>query len=317
MKILVTGASGFIGRNLINELLLMNVGVVGVVRNQEASLPCDYKVVADFASFEDWQTLLQGCDAVVHLAARVHVLNDRSPNSLQDFLSVNVHATSCLAREAAIAGVKRFIFVSSIGVNGVATNVDMKFTENSPCVPHDDYSLSKCEAEKLLLEISSSTGMEVTIVRPPLVYGSTDRGNFFRLLKLLSYPVPLPFRSVKNLRSFIYVGNLVSALILCLRHPAAAGKCYLVSDQQDISTPALITKVRHLMKGSSLLFSFPVLWVEYLSQLLGFGSTVEKLTASLEVDSSEISRDLGWKPKFKFDDGLKETVDWFMCARKG
>lgn len=307
MKILVTGASGFVGKSLIAHLLSQGHPASAAVRSKATVIEgAEAVVVADINGGTDWSVALNDVDVVIHLAARVHVMKERAANPLTEFRKVNVAGTRRLADSAAKAGIKRFIYVSSVKVNGEQTT--SPFIELDEPNPQDAYGISKWEAEQVLRHISAETGLEVVIVRSPLVYGPGVKGNFKQLIKVLAKGIPLPLASVKNLRSLIYVENLVDALILCATHPAAAGQTYLVSDGQDVSTPDLLRKISNAMdKPAKLLRCSPVL-MRFAGRLFGKSAQLDRLLCSLQVDSSKIRRELGWKPPFTLDEGLKATV---------
>ncbi len=308
-RLLITGANGFVGRALCIEALSRGMKVRGALRQpDDLSTDVESVVVGDINDITDWSSALAGCDVVIHLAARVHVMRETSDNPLAEFRLVNVAGTEHLARSAVAAGVKRFVYVSSIGVNGLFTFNGCSFNEEDVPNPHDAYAISKWEAEQLLHRVSQETGLEVVIIRPPLIYGKDAPGNFLKLISAVSQRFPFPFAFVKNKRSLIYVKNLVDVLLLCASHPAADGNTYLVSDGEDISTPELFSKLSFLMGKKPRLFPFPAILLRLAGRLLGKTDQIERLLGSLQVDSSKIRRELGWKPPFSLDDGLKATV---------
>ena len=304
MRILITGASGFIGRNLCASLKQKGYFVRGAVRKNARDVfgVDEYIQVGDINESTDWQPALAGVDTVIHLAGRAHVMNDK----LDAFRQVNVFGTERLARMAAKAGVKRFIFISSVGVNGESTEIK-SFTEFDIPNPSGGYAVSKWEAEQVLLKMAGDSGMGIVILRPSLVYGLDAPGNFSRLMKLIKKGIPLPLAKVKNQRSFIYVGNLVDAISVCITHPLATGETFLVSDGEDISTPDLIKTIASAMKRRVILFPLPFGVLKALAALAGQGGAMEKLTGSLRVDSSKIRNLLGWNPPFTLEEGIKET----------
>lgn len=310
MKFLVTGANGFVGKALCAELLKQGHEVRAAVRSE----------IVEFDGFESfvvgaidggtrWEKALAGMEAVIHLAARVHVMEDSSADPLAEFRRVNVAGTENLARQAAKAGVKRFVYVSSIKVNGEATYGDEAFAEKSRPDPQDPYGISKWEAEQALHRVAAATGLEVVIVRPPLVYGFGVKGNFAQMLKVLVRGVPLPLASVDNRRSLVYAGNLVDALILCAVHPAAAGQTYLVSDGEDVSTPDLLRQLGEAMGHPARLFYCPSALLKLAGRLTGKVDQIERLLGSLRVDSGKIRRELGWLQPYTLREGLcKATI---------
>lgn len=307
MKILVTGASGFVGIPLTAQLLSQGHSVCAAVRSKASAVEgADVVAVGDMNGEADWSVALRDVDIVIHLAARVHVMSESSANPLAEFRKVNVEGSRHLAESAVKAGVKRLVYVSSIGVNG--SQSVLPFTELDSPDPHNAYAQSKWEAEQALHKISAETGMEIAIVRPPLVYGFGAPGNFAQMIKVLAKGIPLPLASVKNLRSFIYVENLVDALVLCAAHSNAAGQTYLVSDGQDISTPDLLRKLSNTMGKSAKLLPCSPVFMRLAGRLFGRFEQVNKLIGSLQVDSSKIRRELGWTPPFTLDEGLKLTV---------
>ena len=311
--VLVTGANGFVGRALCAELARCGYLVRGAVRESSRAieLPGEVVAVGDLGGDTDWSPALAGVQVVIHLAARVHVMQETAVDPGAVFRDVNVRATSGLARAAALHGVKRFVYVSSIKVNGEATT-DKPFTPDDVPHPQDSYAVSKWEAEQVVRRIAKESGLEVAVVRPPLVYGPGVGGNFLRLLKLIERGVPLPLASIDNRRSMIYIGNLAAALITCAAHPAAAGTTYLVSDGEDVSTPQLIATLARLMEKSPRLWPFPSVILHSMGRLIGKADEIERLIGSLQVDSSRIRNKLGWTPPFAVEQGLAETIRWFV-----
>lgn len=341
--VLVTGATGFVGRFLCVRLLAQNLRVRGTLLSSEnPSLQVDGVepiTIEPLGANTMWNRALVGVDTVIHLAARVHVMQETAIDPLLEFRNVNLRGTEHLARQAAQAGLRRFVFMSTIGVNGDNSG-DCPYTEKDDPNPHNPYSASKYEAEVVLRQISQETGMEVVIIRAPLVYGPGNPGNFLSLLRVVSkltpLPLasitnkrnrisnfgfsilsfwlkilPLPLASIENKRSLIYVGNLVDALAVCATSPVAAGKTYLVSDDEDVSTPELLRRVAQSLGVPVRLMPFPVFLMRLVGKLTGKVGAVNRLTGSLTVDSSKIREELGWSPPFSMDDGLKETAEWF------
>lgn len=311
---LVTGASGFVGRSLCAELVRLGHPVHAALRNLTHFdiAGCKAVKISGIAPDTSWIDALDGMEVVIHLAARVHVMKDTSADPLSEFRRVNVAGTEHLARSAAASGVKRFVYVSSIKVNGEATQGGGKFTEEDMSAPQDPYGISKSEAEQVLHKVAAETGLEVVIVRPPLVYGVGVKGNFAQMLKVLARGLPLPLSSVNNRRSLVYVGNLVDALILCATHPAAVGQTYLVSDGEDVSTSELLRQLGASMGHPARLFACPVALLKLVGRLTGKADQVERLLGSLQVDSSKIRRELGWIPPFTLEYGLRTTAE---CQR--
>jgi nucleoside-diphosphate-sugar epimerase len=306
--ILVTGATGFVGTALLTAL---QGRVVGRALRQSTTVPHSADIIiGDIGPDTDWRTALQGITCVVHLAARTHVLDDPSADMLAAYRQINVEATRRLAQEAATAGVRRFVFLSSIKVNGEATDVH-PFTRDDVPQPLDAYGISKHEAEEVLQRIGADTGMEIVILRPPLVYGPGVKGNFLRLLQAVARGTPLPLASISNQRSLVYVGNLVDAIIACIDAPAAAGKTWLVSDGEDVSTPALIRKLAAALGKPPRLLSCPPVLLRFAATLFGKQAAMMRLTGSLAVDSSALRRELGWQPRYSLDQGLNATARWY------
>jgi len=316
MKFLVTGANGFVGHSLCAELSQRGYSVRGAMRSENVVCAClERAVVGQIDGKTNWTTALAGIGAVIHLAARVHVMHDSSADPLAEFRKVNVAGTEYMARRAAESGVKRFVYVSSIKVNGEATDGVRKFTELDAPDPQDPYGVSKYEAEQALHRVAAETGLEVVIVRPPLVYGARVKGNFAHMLKVLARSIPLPLASVNNRRSLIYVGNLVDTLILCATHPKAAGQTYLVSDGEDISTPDLLRQLGDAMGHPARLLPCPQALLTLAGRLTGKADQVERLLGSLQIDSGKIRRELGWTPPHTLDQGLRATAVGFRGRR--
>lgn len=306
---LVTGANGFVGRALCDEAAAQGFRVRGATRTVcHLAGAAENVIVGPCDNETDWTHALFDIDAVIHLAARVHVMHDESSDPLAEFRKVNVAGAENLARQAARAGVKRLVYVSSIKVNGEGTSDNESFTEANSPEPQDPYGVSKYEAEQALHRVAAETGLEVVIVRPPLVYGAGVKGNFAQMLKVLAREIPLPFASVNNQRSLIYVGNLVDALILCAIHPDAAGQTYLVSDGEDVSTSDLLRQLGAAMGHPARLFPCPQALLKLAGRLTGRADQIERLLGSLRVDSSKIRRELGWIPPFTLEKGLKRSA---------
>lgn len=312
MKVLVTGANGFVGRMLCGYL--KTHGYVVVPAERRASDLASETVVGDIDGKTDWMAILDGCDAVVHLAARVHVMDDTAQDPLALYQATNTDATLNLARQAAQTGVKRFVYISSIKVNGEGR--DTPYRETDAAAPEDAYAISKWEAEQGLQRIAADTGLEVVILRPPLVYGPGVKANFQQLLRMVERGWPLPLGAIRNRRSLLYLGNFVDAIRLCIEHPAAAGQTFLLDDGQAVSTPELIRALSHAMGLPARLLAVPVKVLELAGTLLGKRAAVARLTGSLYVDSSAIRARLGWTPPNTLQQGLAATVaDWQTRAR--
>ncbi|MDY6793346.1 MAG: SDR family oxidoreductase [Thermodesulfobacteriota bacterium] len=315
-KILVTGAGGFIGRALCTRMSAEGWHVRGTVRSEKDinRLPEGIEAVSIGSIDADtrWDDALRDIDTVVHLAARVHVMDDTAVNRLEAFRKMNVVATKHFAQSASSAGVRRFIFMSSIKVNGEGR--ETAYTEDDEEAPEDPYGVSKWEAEQQLRKIADMSGLETVILRPPLVYGPGVKANFLRLVSLVKFGIPLPFGCIKNRRSLIYIGNLIDTIITCMTNTDAAGKTYLVSDGEDVSTPELIRRIGAASGRRTLLLPVPVWIIRMAGRISGKHDEVERLVGSLTVDISKIYRELEWEPPYSMEHGLRETLKWYQKA---
>jgi nucleoside-diphosphate-sugar epimerase len=320
INILLTGSTGFVGSALCERLLgANNVQLIRASRspitNNRLDTPlfdlCDVQLNAQV------HRVLEKTDVVIHCAARVHVMADNAADPLTAFRAVNTVATLEFARAAALAGVKRFIFLSSIKVNGESTLAGQPFTANDLCAPTDPYALSKWEAEQGLRALARETGMEVVIIRPPLVYGPGVKANFRSLLTWIERGAVFPLGSVDNRRSLVGLDNLVDLIITCIDHPGAANQTFLVSDNEDLSTPELISTISRAMGKSPRLFSFPVPVLRKAAEWVGRGSVASRLCYSLQVDIRHTMDTLGWRPPVSVEEGIQKTVDDFMASRFG
>lgn len=304
MKILVTGATGFVGTALCAHLAQGDDAVVPAVRTPHG-LPNEI-VTGNLDNSTDWRAALTGCAAVVHLAARVHVMHDAAANPLTLYRATNTDATLHLARAAAAAGVKRFIFISSIKVNGEGRATPYRETDHA--APEDAYAQSKWAAEQGLWRIAQDSGLEVVILRPPLVYGPGVGANFLQLMRIVKRGWPLPFGAIHNQRSLLYLGNFVDAIQRCIAHPAAPGKTFLLDDGAPVSTPELIRALAQAMHRPARLLALPPRALAFIGTLLGKRAAIARLTGSLYVDSTAIRAQLGWTPPFSMQAGLLATV---------
>jgi nucleoside-diphosphate-sugar epimerase len=305
----ITGVNGFVGRALCAEASAYGLTVRGVTRtNCDLPKSVGRVVVSSIDGSTDWHDALLGSDAVVHLAARVHVMSDAAPDPLTEFRRVNVQGTLNLARQAAASGVRRFVFVSSVKVNGESTQVGVPFRPDDVPKPMDAYGVSKMEAEQGLRHIAADTGMEVVIIRPPLVYGPGVKANFAALMRAVQCGWPLPLGVVHNQRSLIALDNLVDFIITCITHPKAANQTFLISDGQDLSTTELVRGMAQAAGVPARLLPVPVWALQAAGKLLGKGEAVQRLCGNLQVDSSKARRLLGWNPPVSVDEGLRRAL---------
>ena len=306
MKVLVTGANGFVGSALCPRLAELGYEVIPVVRRQ--SNIANEVIVHDAAS---WKAALNGCDSVIHLAARAHVMQDQERNPLQAFRVSNVDTTIELAKRAVEAGVRRFVFMSTIKVNGEETAPGCSFSPEDLTEPKDPYAISKWEAEQGLFEIAKKIGLELVIIRPPLVYGTGVKGNLATLIKWVKNGVPLPFGALRNRRSMIGLDNLLSFTVLCAdiaRSQNAKGQVFLVSDGEDVSTAELLRRVAKAYGCKSRMFSVPVDLMRLAARCTGKSSLADRLFGSLVVDDSKARQMLGWLPPSSMDEQLQKMA---------
>jgi len=309
-RVLITGANGFVGRAVSDQANARGFAVGAATR-----LACRFGggaenvVVGNIDGDTFWKAALADCRAVVHAAARVHVMADTSVHPLDEFRRVNVQGTLNLAEHAAAAGVRRFVFISSVKVNGEATAPGLPFCADDVPAPLDAYGISKMEAEQGLREIAAHTSMEVVIIRPPLVYGPGVRANFAAMMRWLRRGVPLPLGAIDNRRSLVALDNLVDLILTCLTHPAAANQTFLVSDGQDVSTTQLLRRMGRAMQRPARLVPVPAGWLKEAAMLLGKGDMAQRLCGSLQVDIEKTRRLLAWQPPLTLDQGLRKTVE--------
>ena len=323
-RILVTGANGFVGRKLCKVLQNTNNYVRAAVRHiaetdssdgQIFSPSMDVVAVGEIGLRTDWSSALAGIDTVVHLAARVHILQEKSQNPIESFRAVNVQGTERLAQMAAECGISRFVYVSSISVHGNSTG-EKAYVEEDGANPHGFYAVSKLEGELALRKIAERSGFDLVIVRPPLVYGPGVGGNFLRLMCWADKGWPLPLGSVRNLRSFIGIENLVDLLVSCVEHERAAGQTFLAADGEDLSTPDLIRRVAVLLGRPARLIPFPVAALRLAASAFRSDDVMERLCNSLQVNAEKARMVLGWRPRVSLDEGLKQTTKWYLDTRK-
>lgn len=307
MKVLVTGANGFVGQAVVERLVELGHTVQRAVRREGSpgAIP-----VGTISGHTDWSKALQGCEAVVHLAAHVHQMNLRAGRNAEEFHAVNVSGTLQLARQCIECGVKRFVFVSTVKVHGEGQKA--AYRESDAPAPQEPYASSKWQAEQGLHALAEGTTLEVVILRPPLVYGPGVGANFLRLINAIRRGMPLPLGAVNNLRSLIYVKNLADAITVGLVRPAAAGRTYLVSDGEDVSTTDLVERLATLLGLSPRLFAIPHELMQFLGRILGKQQEIDRLFGSLVVDSGAIRKELGWQPPYSMQEGLAATVNWAL-----
>lgn len=299
--ILVTGCTGFLGQIFLKTFNGSQVISLG------RSIPTDFEgdfFYSELGSNENYSSALSGVDVVIHLAARVHVINDTENDPLTAFREINTTGTLNLARQAAEMGIKRFIFVSSILVNGGSTAAGSSFGINDNLYPDGDFALSKYEAENGLIEIAKTTGMEVVIIRPPLVYGSGVKANFSSIMNFAKKNLPLPLGAINNKRSLVAIDNLVDLIITCIDHPKAANQIFLVSDDHDVSTTQILEELTRAAGKKPRLIPVPMTLIQFVATLLGKKAIADRLCGSLQVDISHTKETLGWKPPVSFEQGI-------------
>ena len=312
MKVLVTGASGFVGNATCSRLVVQGMDVIGSVRHPPTRpLPgVDYRIVGDLSANTDWCDALTGVDAIIHCAARVHVTRESAADWLVAFRATNVAATEQLARQAAAAGVRRFVFLSSVKVNGEGSSV--AYREIDLPAPQDAYGTSKYEAELGLREIAVETGVEVVMVRSPLIYGSGVKGNFQALMRALLQGIPLPLGAIHNRRSLVALDNVVDLIVTCIEHPAAANETFLVSDGEDLSTTELIRRLARAMSRPARLIPMPATVLMAGATLLGKREMARRLCDNLQVNITKVREVLGWTPPVSVDEGLRQTAKHYL-----
>lgn len=325
MNVLVTGATGFVGQALVNHLLANGVDVLAGVRKYSAKLPDSVQqvVIGDLSVLDENSlalkyALFNGVDTVIHTAGRVHIMNDNEVDPLTEFRKENRNATFFLAQMAVRAGVKRFVFLSSIKVNGETTRPGHSFLPDDQTIPIDHYGLSKYEAEQGLLALAQQAEMEVVVVRPPLVYGPGVKANFALMMKWVSKGIPLPFGAIHNKRSLVALDNLIDFITLCAdreRSPKAANQVFLISDNEDVSTTQLLRKISKACGNQACLIPIPVSLMTSVAKLLGKGDVANRLFGSLQVDSSKAHYLLGWKPVVTMDEQLGKVVKAFSYEK--
>lgn len=315
MHILVTGASGFVGQALLGRLALEGQHRLrAAYRSATAKqlLPKDVEAltIGELTAETDWTPALKDMETVVHCAARVHVMDDTAADPLSEFRRVNVAGTLALARQAQEAGVKRFIFISSIKVNGESTEPGRPYTAEDAPAPSDPYGISKMEAEQALMTLARTGGMEVVVIRPVLVYGPGVKANFLSMMRWLDKGLPLPLGGIeRNRRSLVALDNLVDLIHVCLSHPCAAGQVFLASDGEDLSTTQMLRRLGRALGKSPALLPIPASWLKVAARLAGKPAIAQRLCGSLQVDISKNRELLGWTPPSSVDEAFRKTAD--------
>ncbi len=318
-SILLTGINGFVGAATNQRLATAGFTVRGIVRTLNTNTPkingITYHEIGNITPTTDWTIALEGIDTIVHLANRAHVMQEHASNPLAEYRNVNVTGSVNLAQQAAKAGVRRFIFVSSIKVNGEATQ-EQPFCETSMPNPQDPYGVSKWEAEQALQQIATETSLELVILRPPLMYGAGVKANFLRLMQAIDRGIPLPLGAITyNRRSMLYVGNLADAIATCITHPQAAGHTFLVSDGHNVATTTLIRHLANALGKPARLLPIPQQFIQLAGSLTGKNAAVSRLIGSLCIDSSKIRHVLDWSPPFTLEKGLQATATWYNTTK--
>jgi nucleoside-diphosphate-sugar epimerase len=311
-NLLITGANGFVGRALISKLALETKHFVRAsVRKKTIQFPSQIKAIEsmDASSDTNWTDALRDIDVVVHLLARVHIMDDKAADPLKEFRNINVDVTIALAKEAARQGIKRFIFLSSVKVNGEST-FDRPFTETNLAHPEDAYAISKWEAEEALRQIAKETGMEVVIIRSPLVYGPNVKANFLKMMQFVKRGVPLPLGSIQNKRSLIGIDNLVDFITTTISHPKAANQTFLISDNEDISTTDLLRRIGECLEKPARLIPISPRILSFLFKIIGRQDFGDRLLGSLQVDITKAKKLLAWSPPLTLNEGLKAAVNF-------
>ena len=313
-RILVTGGQGLIGRSLAARASAQGLKVRISTRRKfiATDFPLEYFQTTDLGPATDWSTPLQGIDTVVHFAARVHVMRETEVEPQAAFRAANVRGTLNLAQQAAAAKVRRFVFISSVKVNGERTKAGQTFTEADAPDPRDAYGISKHEAELSLRQLASATGMEVVIIRPPLVYGPGVKANFLALMRWLWRGIPLPLGVIRNKRSFVALDNLIDLIVTCIEHPAAANQTFLVSDGEDLSTSDLLRRMAVALNVPARLLPLPQILIEVGFKMVRKNDLAQRLCSSLLVDISKARTLLSWNPPISVDEGLHRTAQWFL-----
>ncbi len=318
-RVLVTGATGFVGRAVVERLVRDGSPVTASVRRKSSTRTGVREVqVADLGPATDWTAALEECDVVVHCAARVHVMNETATDPLAAHRNANVEGTLSLAKQAAAAGVRRFIFISSIKVNGEGTALGKPYRASDRPAPVDPYGISKFEAEQALQALSATSAIELVIIRPPLVYGPGVKANFLSMVRWVARGLPLPFGEANgNRRSYVALVNLVDLIVTCLKHPDAVGQVFLVSDGEDLSTGELLRRTARALGVSSRLLPVPLSVLAFSARAIGRRDLWQRLGGTLQVDSGPTRERLSWNPPITVDAGLRAVVEGLRDGATG
>ncbi|OOE93483.1 NAD-dependent dehydratase [Salinivibrio sp. AR647] len=322
MSLLLTGSSGFVGQAVVNLATERCLNVREVVRtkadaqraNQRETQTSRFWVDA-INGDTDWKGAFEGIDCVIHCAARVHHMHETEADALAAYRSINTEGTRHLAQQAAAAGVKRFVFISSIKVNGEATPPNQPFYANDKPNPQDPYGISKYEAEQALFEIAQQTGLDVVVIRPPLVYGPGVKANFLTMMKWTKRRIPLPLGAIHNRRSMVYLDNLADLILTCCIHPNAAGHVFLASDNDDVSTTRLLKTVAQAMRRRAYLLPIPACLLTRIAQLLNKPQLSQRLCGDLQVDIHKTMGQLNWQPRYSVEQGIAKTVSDYLAKK--
>lgn len=310
MNILLTGASGFLGHHLVQRLVEYDTFRLAAAVRRKVDLPVRQTIIpAGLQADTDWSSALVNQDVVIHAAARAHIMKDSSSDPLSEYRRVNVEGTLSLARQAVNCGVKRFIFISSIKVNGEGTPLDCPYFADDEPRPEDPYGVSKLEAEQGLTQLATETGMEMVIIRPPLVYGPGVKGNFASMVRLVKKGLPLPLGAIHNKRSLVGIDNLVDLITRCIDHPAAANQVFLAGDGEDLSTTELLRQVGHAAGKPARLVPVPAGLLHLGATMLARKMMAQRLVGSLQVDISKARELLDWTPPLTVDEGLRRCFE--------
>jgi len=312
-KILLTGANGFLGAALFSKLSMIGETVRAL--RKACNEPKNDIVVGDIDANTDWKAALTDVETIVHCAARAHIMKEDISDPLEEYRKVNTFGTLNLGQQAADSGVKRFFYISSIKVNGESTTGSLPFKDDDSCCPTDPYGISKLEAEQGLLRIAETTGMEVVIIRPPLIYGPGVKANFESLMRIASSAMPLPFGFIANARSMVYIGNLVDFIVKAVTHPAAANQVFIVSDGEDVSLSGLIRLMRQSIGKKAKLVPIPRILFKLAGTVTGKSAVIERLIGSLQVDSTKAQRLLDWQPPYSVKEGIEITMKAFTKGK--